>query len=465
MGEVYRGLHLKVGRPVAIKVLAHTLALHDEIRARFEREGRLASAAGHPGIVEVFDAGELPDGRPYLVMELLTGKELSAVLAERRPPIDRVCRWLRDIALAVDAAHGQGVIHRDLKPENVYVLPDPSGRIELDRPGGSEPIKVLDFGIAHSGSSLAPKLTRPGLAMGTPEYMAPEQIRGEEPTPATDVYALGIMLYEVAVGRPPYEGETFDEIFEGKLFGELPDLQAARPDAPTELADLVRHCLAAEPAERPASAADLARRLEAIRTSLQPIAPAPEPASQTGSRRWQLGAVGLAVLLAFGWSLWSLDRAEAPASVRAGWAGLEHLQRPRLELVVGVPAWPLQLDLAPAGPVPPPQPEPSQGEPAPALPSVEPARPRAKPSTPAVDCGRTVERARDKRQIHDWSGLLELSRKRQCWTDKVERRRHEVRALMELQRFEACVKVGRGSTDSELVQMRELCQARLDRGR
>ncbi len=205
MGTVYLAEHVTVGRKVAVKVLTHEWSQHEVVARRFKEEARAASAAGHPNIVEVFDAGQLPDGRLYLVMEHLTGHSLFEEIRQQAPfSVVRACRVIRDVARAIRAAHGQGIIHRDLKPDNIMLV----------RRGEEERVKVLDFGISASASRAEEeaRLTLPGHALGTPEYMAPEQGRGRPPTPQFDVYAIGVILYEMLAGEPPFVSENIVEV-------------------------------------------------------------------------------------------------------------------------------------------------------------------------------------------------------------------------------------------------------------
>ena len=244
MGIVYLAEHLTVGRKVAVKVLTHEWSRHDVVALRFKEEARAASAAGHPNIVEVFDAGTLPDGRLYIVMEYLTGRSLFEEVMDRGvlPPL-RSCRIVREIARAVAAAHEVGIIHRDLKPDNVMLM---------DR-GDDEVIKVLDFGISASAvrSAEEQRLTRPGHCLGTPEYMAPEQAIGAEPAPTFDIYAIGVLFYEMLTGEPPFVSQNMVEVLTRKATERAPPLLQMRPDVPPPLAELIDRCVEMDPAKRP----------------------------------------------------------------------------------------------------------------------------------------------------------------------------------------------------------------------
>ncbi|MCA9717068.1 MAG: protein kinase [Myxococcales bacterium] len=265
MGTVYLGEHTTVGRQVAIKVLTHQWSRNELVAKRFRAEARAASAAGHPNIIEVFDAGELPDGRLYLVMEYLTGRNLYDEIQDLGTlPVGRACRIIRAVGRAIRAAHDVGIIHRDLKPDNVMFVPLPEGE--------GETVKVLDFGISAGAerSESQARLTVPGHALGTPEYMAPEQAKGKDATEAFDLYALGVMLYECLVGEPPFISNNLVEIMARKSTEAAPSLGEKRPDLPRNLVSLVDDCLEIDPVERPKSARDFLVRMDEVLRSLPP---------------------------------------------------------------------------------------------------------------------------------------------------------------------------------------------------
>src|SRR5688572_11601870 len=221
-GMVYRARHRELGRVVALKVLRPVVGLSEVARQRFRREAQTAAGLSHPGIVAVHDAGE-EKGFLYLVMELVEGRPLSEILAG--PPGSRtdLVRTLERAARGVGAAHDRGVVHRDLKPANILVT------------AAGDP-KVADFGLAHLLDSSA-ELTRTGSTVGTPLYMAPEQVegRGGDITPRTDVYSLGAILYEILTGRPPHQAVTPMELY-GKIIREEPaPPRSVSPDVPRDL--------------------------------------------------------------------------------------------------------------------------------------------------------------------------------------------------------------------------------------
>jgi serine/threonine-protein kinase len=220
MAEVWRGTDEVLARPVAVKVIDPALLDDPEFRARFRAEARAAAGLSHPRVVTVHDYGE-EGGTPYIVMELLDGETLADRLGRGPLPPGAAAAVCGQIAAALAAAHEAGLVHRDVKPANVH----------LTRDG----VKVLDFGVAARGGS--------GPDMGTPAYLAPEQITRDPVTPAADVFALGVVLFEALTGRRPFADD--------QARTERPPLP---PDTPAELADLCARCLAADPAERPAAA-------------------------------------------------------------------------------------------------------------------------------------------------------------------------------------------------------------------
>src|SRR5262249_4983531 len=217
-----------------------------EVVERFRREARAASKIGHPNIVDVTDSGTTPEGSVYFVMEYLEGVELAKVIDEGGAlEIGRALRIASQICRAVAAAHAAGIIHRDLKPENIFLV---------SRDGMSDFVKVLDFGIAKSAEleeSRERKLTHPGMAMGTPEYMAPEQAAGKPYDHRIDVVPAGAILYEMLTGVPPYDGENFMEVLTKKATQEPVPPRELRPDLPEDVERVVLYALSQDPSERP----------------------------------------------------------------------------------------------------------------------------------------------------------------------------------------------------------------------
>jgi serine/threonine-protein kinase len=218
IGAVYRAVQLPLERPVAIKVLHDDMLSMKELRARFEREARVLSALTHPHVVSISDYG-IDGDRPFLVMELLEGRTLEEVLREGEMTPELALQVTREILEGLAFAHQKGVAHRDLKPANVFLL---RGR------DGSEHVKLLDFGLARVvGPSKAASddevtLTKRGVVFGTPAYMSPEQASGTPADERSDVYSLGILLFEMLAGRRPFVGETRAEVLRGHLADPLP---------------------------------------------------------------------------------------------------------------------------------------------------------------------------------------------------------------------------------------------------
>jgi serine/threonine-protein kinase len=209
MGVVYRGKHVKLDRPVAIKVMHDHLVHERTLVERFRREAQLAGRLRHENVVAVIDVGELADMRQVMVMELATGKSLGDVMASPVPR-PQMTKLVAQLLRGLDHAHGVGLVHRDLKPENVIVE-------------AGDVARIVDFGIAvlREPEDDSERLTASGMIIGTPLYMAPEQAKGEDVDQRADLYALGVIIYELLAGRPPFEG-TAIEVALAKINQELP---------------------------------------------------------------------------------------------------------------------------------------------------------------------------------------------------------------------------------------------------
>jgi serine/threonine-protein kinase len=266
-GAVFEAEHIYTKRSVALKLLIPEQRAAPEPRARLLREALALSAARHPGVVSALDAGETEDGTPYLVLELLEGRSLEGILAVRRRIGAAEVAWLGvAICDALGAAHRRGIIHRDIKPSNVFVARDEQGR---------EVVKLFDFGVARVPTE-SKKLTQDGALLGTPEYMAPEQLLAREVDARTDVYALGITLYECLAGVVPFEG-SFGEVLLKVSTEPLMPLRQRVAEVPPDLAAVVERAAAREPDAR---FPDAQAFLEALRRA----APATAPGSLLGIR-------------------------------------------------------------------------------------------------------------------------------------------------------------------------------------
>lgn len=256
MGRVYRVRHRRLGRSFALKALRAELARDANLAERFIQEARAAAVVTHPNVVQINDFGTLHTRQPYFVMELLEGRTLARIIREEGPiePV-RCLTIARQIAEAIAAAHAMGVIHRDLKPDNIILV----------RPSGSHTtVKVLDFGLAKVAGSN--RLTRPGVVFGTPHYMSPEQASGEQFDHRVDIYALGIIMFEMLTGRVPFEADTYMGVLSKHLYAQPPQLRdfnlphVANPG----LEALITGCLAKKLEDRWPSMTELARRLNAL---------------------------------------------------------------------------------------------------------------------------------------------------------------------------------------------------------
>ena len=258
MGSVYRGRHIKVGRTVAIKVLHDRLMREPEMVQRFEREARIAAKLKHPNLVAVIDLGETPDGKKLMVLEFAPGRPMSELVCM---PLrcERVIELTRQLLCGLEHAHGLGLVHRDLKPENVLVERTQQG---------VETARIVDFGIAvlrdADETADACRLTTTGMVLGTPMYMSPEQARGERVDHRADLFALGVIVYEMLAGKTPFEGSGL-EIMMLNITEDPPSIVARTGrDADPLLEAFARKLMAREASDRFASASEALRVLDQI---------------------------------------------------------------------------------------------------------------------------------------------------------------------------------------------------------
>ena len=301
MGEVWRALDAALGRHVAIKILSPQYSRDPDRLRRFEQEARAAGMLNHPNVLAVYAVGKHEDS-PYLVTELLEGGTLRQRLLSGTIPEGKAVEYGDQIVQGLAAAHDKGIVHRDLKPENIFITAD-------DR------VKILDFGLAKLAPAgpahQAQTQTASGMALGTPAYMSPEQVRGQPADHRSDIFALGAVLYEMLAGRRPFLGETSVETMNGILKQEPPPIASVSP----QLDQIVRHCLEKEPAHRYQSARDLGFQLRVVR---HPSSPGPviTPAASRG-RRAVLAIIALVSLAATAVLTWWLTRPEPPAPAPA----------------------------------------------------------------------------------------------------------------------------------------------------
>jgi Tol biopolymer transport system component len=304
MGEVYRARDPRLGRDVAIKILTGAGAADATRLQRFEQEARAAAALNHPNIVTIYSV-ERADGLPFVTMEFVDGTSLAHLIPRDGMPLARVLPIAIALADAVSAAHSRGIVHRDLKPSNVMVTGD--GRL-----------KVLDFGLAKllqtqaaemGATTTAPEpLTGPGTIVGTLPYMSPEQVQGKAVDHRSDIFSLGVILFELSTGQRPFKGDTAALLLSSILKDTPPLASDVAKDIPREFGRIIRHSLAKDPAQRYQTALDLHNELAELQQDLSSGSlAAPVPAPPDKRTTWRIAAATLgivAVVLAAGYALW-----------------------------------------------------------------------------------------------------------------------------------------------------------------
>jgi serine/threonine protein kinase len=287
MGEVYRARDTKLNRDVALKVLPEAMAANPERRARFAREAQAIAALNHPNIVTIHSI-EQSDNTHFLTMELVNGTTLDGIIARHGLRADRILAVAIPLVDAISAAHKRGITHRDLKPTNVMVTHD--GRL-----------KVLDFGLAKpmdaeparvSTTSPTGPLTQDGRVFGTVNYMSPEQAEGKAVDHRTDIFSLGIVLYELATGQRPFTGESDLSVLSSILKDAPRPITDVNPALPQELGRIIRRCLAKDPDRRYQTALDLRNELDELKEELAP-SKAPLTVNEPRSRRRLWIAIGM----------------------------------------------------------------------------------------------------------------------------------------------------------------------------
>ncbi|HYM84066.1 MAG TPA: protein kinase, partial [Candidatus Dormibacteraeota bacterium] len=275
MATIYRAHDLQLERDVAVKLLRPEYGRDPDFIARFRQEAQAAAGLNDPGVVAVFDFGQDDARDPYIVMELVDGQDLAAVLRANGPlPPRQAARIAASIARALAVAHAHGFVHRDVKPSNVLISRE--GRV-----------KVVDFGIARAVAEA--QVTLPGTTLGSVHYFSPEQARGEPTTPASDIYSLGIVLFEMLTGVRPWEGDSAASVAVARLSGPVPGPSDRRAGIPPTLDAIDRKALALDPDDRFHSASAMADALDSF-LSEQPAVPAGAAAGAAGGAGAAVGA-------------------------------------------------------------------------------------------------------------------------------------------------------------------------------
>ena len=296
MSHVYRARDTVIGRTVAVKILTDQGCADQEAKTRFLAEAQMSATIDHDNVIRIYDYGE-EHGRPFLVMEFLVGEDLrKAIAGGTVGDLDSRLRIALQVARALEYVHSKRIVHRDLKPENIHL--DARGRA-----------KLMDFGIAKAEGL---SLTRAGFALGTPYYMAPEQVLGEAVTGRADVYSFGILLFELLSGTKPVSGDTVERLFYAILNEPLNLQPLAQLGVPEPVRNLIARCTAKKAADRPAGFAEVIAELERA-TRAAPAEPAPAPARRSGKKAaMAIGVFAIASALAL---IWNFNRPKPPPPV------------------------------------------------------------------------------------------------------------------------------------------------------
>src|SRR5436190_10450230 len=281
VGVVYLSSDRKLhDKRVVIKILLDKSLTNSWVVQKFQQEKEALARVDHPGVVGILDTGELPDGKPYLVMQFIDGVTLRSQIKTEGIPIDRAAEIIRQTGRALAVAHDKGIFHRDLKPENIMLQ---------SFAGGEEQVKIIDFGIAKLKNSTVAPSTMTGATAGTVAYMAPEQLSGRPTSAATDIYAFGAIAYEIITGRKPFNPETGFELLEMQRHGARISPSDLRPAVSSEANDVVRRALNFEPSARFVSAREfgdaMARALGGeVTRSQNDVTPVQIPATQLATQ-------------------------------------------------------------------------------------------------------------------------------------------------------------------------------------
>jgi tetratricopeptide (TPR) repeat protein len=295
MGEVYLARDSRLDRPVALKFLARRFVSDPDAKARFIREAKAASALDHPNICTIHDIGETDDGELYLVMAFYEGRTLEARLRDESFPVERTVGIIRQLARALKRAHEGGIVHRDVKPANTMV-------------GKDDAVRLLDFGVAKLQS--ANTMTQTGTTLGTAGYMSPEQGTGEAVTPASDVWSLGVMAYQMLAGRRPFEADQPLALLNRIVTADPDPLQESAPGTPDEIAAVIHQALAKDPADRFPDAAAFLQALDDASGVVEPAtAPGRVATGAKGTRTWAAPAAAGVVTVAALAAVWFSVRA------------------------------------------------------------------------------------------------------------------------------------------------------------
>ena len=310
MGEVFLAADTKLGRNVALKTLSPVFQGDEEFLKRFRNEARAAAALNHPHVATVYSVEEA-NGHTFIAMEYIEGKTLQDLIPDGGVDVETFVTWFVPVARALEHAHSRGVIHRDIKPGNIMVTNDGI-------------VKILDFGLAYFGrpvdraaDSLVTDLTQPGQILGTPAYMSPEQAEGKEVDHRSDIFSLGVVMYEAITGEKPFRGETNAEVVNKLITSDAPSLTASRPDTPSEISKVVTRCLKKRRRDRPRSMTDIRDALGGVSSTTSGSFSQRFYRQVRSGRIWPnlVGAVVVLAIAAVGWIYFSRSQTDLPPTL------------------------------------------------------------------------------------------------------------------------------------------------------